>query len=139
MNAELKALMAGMEDVLRQAAECDGFKTPERIRWEFNQTGANNEFRVAPRSLTGRLFELSVYRQNLYEYRRVLMSDSLLGSVQVDADDLLAVYRLKDSHNGMPIVAEMRFYLQHPPEYREALEAAGSIRSHHSAYVSCSA
>lgn len=121
---EVYSIMSGIADVLTQAARADGFADIPHIDWNFFSLDCNNAFRERNPSITGTAGRIVGSHVNLYE--RVLMSN--LGELGLDTKDLLVRYMLKDTHKGTRIEATIDMWINHPPQYLEAMEQAGSLR-----------
>lgn len=118
---ELYSLMAGIEAVLRQTLREDGI-TDFDARWMESTSDVNNTFKS----------HLSHYSTDFYrhlgpEFYEALLMENHASLMDVNGTDLTFTYRISDTCQGKTLDARAIIWIKHPPEYREALEHAGSL------------
>lgn len=133
LKPELSLILSGIQDVLIQAAQSDGFKPNDPFKWNFDKLDANNSFEEPTERFALSVIDFSI-RENFWKYEKVLFSDTLKGTLDCDTNDIYVSYNLKDSYKGIQIGATLRCYIKHPDEYRQALIDAGALTTQTNTY-----
>ncbi len=127
--ADLRDMLALMQDTIFQAIHHDGFRTPSEPLdiYYFARPVA----RLFPKaddsymSVDNAICSVSA-PEPMYEH--ILFAD-LLGQLLCEADALVIHYTISDTYKGSHVKLSVSVRCKHPEPYREALAAAGAIVS----------
>lgn len=134
VESEMHLILSGIQDVLIQAAQADGFAPSCAFNWAFIKNNVNAAFEASKESASADVYELSNQDFGQYAYETVLFKEDLKGQLECDSGHIFVVYAIKDSYKGVDISAKLRCYLRHPESYKQALIDAGAITTQTSTY-----
>lgn len=134
LDNDLYQLMSGIQDILIQAAQVDGFTPSDPITWNFVKSAINKAFQPSLESTGFELIDFTKRDSGTWFYEQVLFSSTIHGELDCDSDDISVTYSINDTHKGIIIRGKIKCYIRHPEDYKQALRDAGAL--HYSTYTS---
>jgi len=123
LTPEIYSVASGIEDVLKRAALSDGISiVPSVFQWTYNSINATDQFNQGKKTLEYSKCQMTIEDEKAYE--NII---DLPRHIEIYPEYLRVEYSISDSVKGVGIYAILRIDISHPPEYLDALEAAGSI------------
>ncbi|MCR4307485.1 MAG: hypothetical protein NUV80_02915 [Candidatus Berkelbacteria bacterium] len=136
LTPEIYFIASGIEDILRRAAIADGLTcVPPIFEWVAELRNATDPFNPGEKSLSYGKYQTTIENKEAYE--KLI---DLPRHLEIWPEYIRVNYMLSDSVLGTRITAVLRMDIAHPPEYLEALEAAGSLvtRTDEIKFIKCS-